>query len=384
MAKSPKFAVVETPKGWRVRVPSSISDTGKDQTRFFKSRRKAEDFATTQRKGYRNHGERHSVLPPRVADDALAAWVLLEPLGITLTQAARAAVARDTMVKGSVSVTKAVAAWEEWNENRLRKSTLASYTLTAGLLTSAHAETTLAEVTAAEIAACIAGKSYAMHRRNMSAFFKWAAAAPRRWCDPAVLADVPVVRTSNDHDITVLRPAEVLALLCVAEKHYPETVPVYAIGFFAGVRVEERSRLTAVEFSNEGIEIGSAVAKKRRRRYVPLNDTLAAWLKRYPFQACSNFSEKDKAVRRLAGWDVEARLLKNPPDPTRGEWPRNVIRHTHASAEIANGATLEDLLFRFGHTDKAETLRSHYVGQYRKSEAEEFFAIRPSDQGSIT
>jgi integrase len=377
MAKNPKFEVVDTTKGWRVRVPASISDTGKDQARFFKSRRKAEEFAAQQRKGYRNHGEGHSVLPPRVADDALAAWVLLEPLGITLTQAARAAVARDTMVKGSVSVTKAVAAWEEWNENRLRKSTKASYTLTVGLLAAVHGETMLAEVTAADIVAVITGKSYPMHRRNVSAFIKWAAAAPRRWCDPAVMADVPIVRREGDHDITVLRPAEVLALLRVAEEHYPETVPVYAIGFFGGVRVEERARLTALEFSDEGIEIGSAVAKKRRRRFVPLNDTLKAWLERYPFAACANFAEKDKAVRRLAGWDVAARLVENPPDPTRGEWPRNVIRHTHASAEIAGGATLEDLLFRFGHTDKAETLRSHYVGRYRKSEAEAFFAIRP-------
>lgn len=45
---------------------------------------------------------------------------------------------------------------------------------------------------------------------------------------------------------------------------------------------------------------------------------------------------------------------------------------------VAAGATLEDLLFRFGHTDSGHTLRAHYAGRYSKAEAAQFFALRPS------
>lgn len=360
-----------------MRVPASLSDTGKDQARFFRTKRLALDFSQDQRSAFRAHGERHSVLPPRVADDALAAWTLLEPLQITLLTAAREAVARRAQIDSSVLVSHACARWLAHHELRLRPSTLDSYTSTTKLLLAAHSASTLAALTGDQLAAAIRGRSYAMHRRNLSALWKWCASPPRRWCEASTYQDVPPAPKKSDHDITVLRPPEVLTLLRTAEAHYPETVCIYAIGFFGGVRVEERGKLDLAHITEDGIEITAAVAKKRRRRFVPLGDTLATWLATYPFAPCSNWGEKDKAVRRLAGWNVAARLLKKPPEPTRGPWPHNVIRHTHASAEIANGAILEDLLFRFGHTSNSDTLRSHYVGRYSKREAAEFFSIRP-------
>lgn len=386
MGRNPSFEVIQTGKGWRVRVPGSLSDTGKEQVRFFKARRAAESFAQERRVAYRRNGESHSVLPPRVADDAMVAWGLLEPFGISLTQAAKDALARRLAIDASVTLAVAVDRWTEANERRLRETTLESYKATMKLVEKSHREEILANLSGEKLAKAIGGKSYSMHRRNLSAFWKWCASPPRRWCDAAALEDVAKISEKNDADVTVLSPELVELLLRTAEKFYPETVPIYVIGFFGGVRVEERKRLDALQFTEDGIEIGSAIAKKRRRRFIPLNDSLAAWLKKYPFGPCLNFAEKDKAVRRLAGWNVEARLLEDPTDPTLGNWPRNVIRHTHASAEIAGGALLEDLLFRFGHTASPETLRSHYVGRYTKREAVEFHAIRPleDDPGTET
>ncbi len=384
MPRLPSFTVTSTPKGWRVRVPASVSDTGKDQARFFKSRRLAESFAQEQRSSFRANGENHSVLPPRVADDALAAWKLVEPFGITLLAAARDAIARRVMIDQSLTVSKAAAKWLKMNEHEWRPPTLESYTSTTKLLIAEHKDTSLATLTGDQLEACIRGKSFALHRRNLSAFLNWCAASPRRWCDPAVLKDIPKAPSKKDHDISVLCVEEVRALLTAAETHYPEIVPIYAIGFFGGVRVEERGRLDSCDMTEDGIDIGITIAKKRRRRFVPLSPSLVAWLTAYPFAKCSNLIEKDKACRRLAGWDVSARILKNPPIPHRGPWPHNVIRHTHASAEIAHGAALEDLLFRFGHTSNSETLRSHYVGRYTKREAAEFFEIRPALKNVIS
>jgi integrase len=396
MPKPPKFAFTQTPKGWRVRVPKSLSDTGKDQARFFPSRRKAEDFAKSLREQYRSHGEGTSVLPPRVADDAFRAWMMLEPHGVSLTEAARAMVTKLDAVARSVKIEVALQAWEDNCEARkLRAETVASYKATAKKLLTAFTGRILAEIPGAEVGPAIKGKSYELHRRNASAFWRWSAKPPRRWCDAAEFAEVEALRVKNENDIGVLTPEQAETLLRTAEKYFPEAVPIYALGLFGGPRKRETMRLEEDDVSSEGVEIGKAVAKKNRRRHIPMNDTLKAWLEAYPFVPCPNWVEKDKIVRRLAGWDVKPHKVmfrtavmieagitpKNLPPAEFGPWPRNAIRHTHASAEVANGATMEDLLFRFGHSGSVEILRSHYVGRYTKKQAIALLSLGP--RGSV-
>ena len=92
------------------------------------------------------------------------------------------------------------------------------------------------------------------------------------------------------------------------------------------------------------------------------------------------------ACRRLAGWNVSARILNDRvkaktmeplPPPTRGRWPQNAIRHSHASYAVASGVPLDSLLFEFGHAGDATLLRQHYLGRAPKKEALKYFAIAP-------
>jgi integrase/recombinase XerD len=377
MPKVPKFQVQNTPRGWKLNVPRSISDTGKKQELYFPTREKAQDKAKKLRDGYRSHGEMASALPPRVADDALKAWLILEPLGFTLTQAARELAARHDLEAKSVKVSQAVEEWIATAEAGLRKPTVKSYQSTASKLLPNLGDRNMASVTGGEILDLLKGKSLDLHWRNASALWGWASKLPRGWCHAGIFAGIEMSRQKSESDIGVLYPQQVMKLFEIAVAHFPETVCVYAVGFFGGARVEELKKLEGTEISSDGVEIGAKIAKKRRRRYIPMNDTLRAWLEKYPFKPCPNWVEKHKAVRALCGWDVKARILDHLPHATLGSWPRNAIRHTHASAEIANGALLEDLLFRFGHTEDAETLRSHYVGRYTKRQAVEYFSITP-------
>lgn len=377
MPKVPKFQVTNTTRGWKLNIPRSLSDTGKKQELYFPSREKAHEKAKGLRESYRSHGEMTSVLPPRVADDALKAWMILEPLGFTLTQAAREFAAQHDLEAKSVKVSAAIEEWIKAAEIDLRKPTLKSYQLTVTKLLPTLGDRNMATVTGSEILDLLKGKSLDFHRRNASALWGWASKLPRAWCKTSIFAGIETTRRKNDGDIGVLHPPHVRKLLDIAEEHFPETVCVYAVGFFGGARVEELKKLEGTEFSTDGVEIGAGIAKKRRRRYIPMSDTLHAWLEKYPFKPCPNWVEKHKAVRALCGWDVKARILDEQPKPTLGKWPRNAIRHTHASAEMSNGATLEDLLFRFGHTQDAETLRSHYLGRYTKRQAVGYLSIGP-------
>ena len=125
------------------------------------------------------------------------------------------------------------------------------------------------------------------------------------------------------------------------------------------------------------IELPPEVTKKGRRRHITPCPTLAAWLAQYPFDPCPNWIEVDRACRRLAGWNVSSVLLKEPPKPKRGAWPQNALRHTHASYAIAAGASIESMLFEFGHTGGPQLLREHYLGRANKKDAVAFHAIGP-------
>lgn len=92
----------------------------------------------------------------------------------------------------------------------------------------------------------------------------------------------------------------------------------------------------------------------------------------------SNWSKKEKAVRRLAGWKVwSSMVVPNAPPADLPEWPHNALRHTHASVLVALGTPLETLTFEFGHSGGTQVLKSHYVGVMPKSEAEEIVKIKP-------
>lgn len=178
-------------------------------------------------------------------------------------------------------------------------------------------------------------------------------------------------------EIEILTPDEATALLRTAEKNFPQSVASFALQLFAGIRAEEITRLEASHVNSDGIDLPASVTKKNRRRHITPSPTLAAWLEKYPFTPCTNWQEVSKAVRRLAGWAVESRLLDKPPLPTRGAWPQNALRHSHATYAIGAGVALETLLFEFGHSGTPALLRSNYVGRASKKQAVAFFAIGP-------
>lgn len=89
MAKRPKFTPRLTPDGWQVDVPASMSRTGKRERRFFQTEPEAKKFSAKLRDQY-HAGQRGGLIPLALALDAAEASRILEPHGITLTEAARA------------------------------------------------------------------------------------------------------------------------------------------------------------------------------------------------------------------------------------------------------------------------------------------------------
>jgi integrase len=285
-------------------------------------------------------------------------------------------------------------------ENSMREPTRKSYAYTMEKVFAPLDEKIMTDIQTADIEEILSDKgntSRRMHIRNLRVFWKWASSKPREWVAMDTVKDLETVHGSSDEDISVLAVDEVKALLHAAEAERPEAAAAYAIAIFAGVRRStkdgELTKLIWSDIKEDSIDIGKRIAKKHQRRTIPICPTLRAWLDATRGEAKDedsitppNWEDVDKSVRRRAGWDVSARLLqkqvddgtlKKLPTVTRGKWPTNVCRHTCASIQVAIGTPLDDLTFKFGHSEGHNLLRSHYVGRLTKKDALAILSIGP-------
>jgi integrase/recombinase XerD len=390
MAKRTKFEPVASECGWRLNVPAKYTETGKRERHFFKMKKDAEAAAKTYKLAAAEFGHRSQAIKPSLAEDATAAAELLKPWGVSLLEAARIVAGIRAKESASCLLSDAVTAWLADCEG-LRPKTQQGYKHTAGRLTSALGDRLLATLTAEELQKALApagtpATAAEGHLRTGKAFWRWS--AEKGWCNADSFKAVKLPKSTTEKgEIEILTPAEVEALLRTAEEHFPQAVAGFALQLFAGIRVEELARLEAENVTSDGIELGASITKKGRRRHITPNETLAAWLAKYPFEPCPNWRETSAACRRLTGWDVVSVILNERvrvgtmeplPNPTLGRWPQNALRHSHASYAVASGVKLETLLFEFGHSGKADVLRGHYVGKASKKQALEFFAIVPA------
>lgn len=388
---------------WKVNVPAGLSTTGKRVRSWHPTRdaaRKYIDKITAQENPA-------ATIPPTLAIEADKARGILEPLGLDLVQAAREIAAAREVLAGTGSIMDAAKAFRANHEAKvaskrfgdavavyldsrsdLRDATQRSYKYTLEKVLGAVLDKLIADIRTEELEAALASRAptaRAMHRRNLRTFWKWACAPPRQWGSMVAVNALEAVRISHDSDISILSPDDVAALMRASEKESPAAAAAYAIAIFGGVRMGELEKLTWGDVGAENIEIGKSIAKRHSRRLVPICPTLKAWMdatrgaaKKTDPVVPPNWTDVSKSARRRAGWNVAARLLSNPPEPTRGEWPTNACRHTCASVQVAVGTPLEELTFKFGHSGGHDLLRKHYVSRLTKKDALAILGIGPN------
>ena len=396
----------ENRERWKVDVPASISETGRRFRAWFDSRETARAWLEE------TVGERASpVINPALAMDAETARQRLEAAGMDVTlaeavrelleakqvlgdagsllDAAQAFAATHAARIASRPLGEAVALFMDSKGETLRAATLKSYAYTLERTIAELHPRMMADIEAPDLAAIFGPKAptaRAMHVRNLRAFWSWACKEPRGWARPDLLDALEYRKEASEGDTVTLKPAEARALLEAAERESGNAAAAYALAVFAGVRMGELEKLTWAHVGSDHVEIDRAIAKRNARRSIPLSPTLAAWLSTHrPTDAAPsdlivgpNWREVSRSVRRRAGWDVAARLLTNPPEPTRGPWPANACRHTCASVLVATGEPLETLVFQFGHSGGHDLLRRHYVGRMTKRQALEILSIGPN------
>lgn len=188
----------------------------------------------------------------------------------------------------------------------------------------------------------------------------WANANPTtRFARPAVEDKEPGVLTVEQAE-RLLTHASDFGLL-----------PYTVLGLFAGLRTAELRRLewSAVRLSEKSVIVGAAVAKKRSRRVVEINETLAAWL-----ESCHRktgmVTPADDFRDRFDSFRKAAKLTT---------WPHNALRHTFATFHLAAYGDPIKTAYIMGHRSP-ELIHNHYKALVTKADALKFWALRPSKQ----
>ena len=210
-------------------------------------------------------------------------------------------------------------------------------------------------------------KSRANYRANIGVLFSYA--TKRRMLDFN-----PILHTARpklpDNPPEIFAVNELRALLETAHQHFPDVRPMLAIGAFAGLRDAEIKRLdwSEVDLARGHIEVKAAKAKSARRRIVPIQPNLAAWLRPYSGMtgALVPLGARGKLdrVRKAAGL-------------TR--WPKNGLRHSFASYRLAACHDAPRVAAELGHTSP-QMLYSTYRELVLPEEAERYWKIEPQSR----
>ena len=386
MGRKPVFKFTKTDRGWKVKIPSRFSLSGKRERTYFATRDKAKKFAAELRDRVEKHGSNSSNIRPSVADDATLAVEMLKPFGLTLVEAAKRIVEIEKAKVASKEVVEALAAFlltkAEKGDAQRR-----AYEQMKSAFESEFSGRKLSTVTPAELVAhvekCTGTNSTFNSRASViKTFWRWCSKLHRNWCDVKTI-EVLEKRQTRKQEIGVLTSSQCKKLLSTAENLYPECVPAFAVALFTGLRKSELERLEPKNITADGITLPIDSTKTGRRRFIEMPAPLAAWQKAYPVAETvlpSNWFRKEKAVRREAGWRVWCDLFDPPQgDSDDPDWPDNGLRHTHASVMLALGKPLEKLTFEFGHSGGAAVLKSHYFGAMSKAEAIKIWSIGPKE-----
>jgi integrase len=397
-------------------IPATHSHTGKRIRRYFHAEKEAKKELTRLSKVAESHGKTAASIPTRLLNDALEAQRLLNEGGSTksLTDAVRSFLKISKERDTSTTMEKALEAWKaapKANGQTKRPDTQAEIATLAKWFEKPFAPSFVSEMTAEKVVSFLetigrdneqgAVSPRAINKRItlVSGFFSYC--EKRGWCDGSIIKRLKAKRKPVEEKESkqpgILTPEEFATLLEKAAAVDSSLVDYLAVCGLAGVRPEEAARLNFSHFKPEEgddgiILIPDGAAKTRKGRDVPIPPALRLWLSRaggFYDRAKANALEplvrfqgqpldkKLARVRYLAGWRVKLRGY-TPAKPEARPYPADSLRHTFASAFLAEGGDTAALVWSFGHAGSLQTLRRHYVHRYTKAEAGEWFAVIPS------
>ncbi len=232
----------------------------------------------------------------------------------------------------------------------------------------------LSEVTTDEINAWLRSLPVGATTRNnyrtaLAVLFGWAQRT-MGYCDTNPVTNAAKAKQKREA-VAIFTPAELRVIL---EASPAPLLPFFALGAFAGLRSAEIYRLTweKIDFPRGRIEIDAEASKTAGHRFVPINDTLRAWL--HPVAGTEGSVCPLDPAQRLRRF---RRTLDRPTDDRPAvAWKHNALRHSFASYTFAQIEDAGRLAAWLGH-ESPRMIFKHYRERVTPEDAAAYFAVRP-------
>ena len=200
----------------------------------------------------------------------------------------------------------------------------------------------------------------------LSGLFSFAEKREYVQVNPTKRVTKPKIQRTTPHYMSA---ADVKKFLAAVLAERPTMIPKLALGFFAGIRVEEIDGLdwSNVNLADLQIRIPGEVAKTGRPRLSEISDNLYEWLRPHA-QLAGPIGQKAKCFgahkRRIAAVaDVE--------------FPNNAMRHTFATMHLAMYQNAPKTAHALGHEGSTTLLYRNYAGVATTEEAVEYWKLTP-------
>jgi integrase len=365
----PRPVTIGGKRFWRVELGSEIRNGKRHRLRkTFVSHEEAKTFAQLRKIERTNRGTYGVMLSDRLRGEAVEADRLLAPYGVSILELARQYVLkveqsnRSETVEGAVAQLLIAKAADNLRPRYLEdlRSRLHRFAVDFG--TRKCSDITPAEIDRWLRALALAPLTRNTFRMRLSVLFRFA--KQQGWVPTNPLVDVPTAKVTPNVP-GILTPEQAARLL---ESAPTETLPVFALGLFAGLRSAEIARLEwkHIRWEERLIEVPALTSKTAMRRLVRMAPNLIAWLEPY-------WGEQGKIVppnhvRRMALDKRRAGLV---------DWPSNGARHSFASYHLAHFKDAPALSLELGHV-RPQTVFAHYRELVTPAEAERFWRIVPA------
>jgi integrase len=350
----------------------AVMTAGQRIRETFRTREEADARAVQLRIERQNMGAAAFAMPVALRVEAANCVEKLHPYSASLSDAVDHYVERVLKFQEAPTIADAVKRLlVEKEQKNLRSSTLRDLRHRWEKFAETFGKRKLNEITGEELAAWLVRQAADPvnrhnYRRKIGSLYRLA--VKRKWT-----AENIVEQTERpemvEAGVGILSVNHIVNLLEHAEDH--GLLPFAVLGLFAGVRPDELKKLewSAVDLIRRQVVICAKIAKPKKQRILPLNDTALAWLttcakKRGPVVVPDNFRKRFDAWRKAAG--IKFR-----------DWPKDCIRHSFGTYHFAAHNNPVESARLMGHVG-VDIFFRHYRALVDEDEAKRFWDLLPA------
>jgi len=373
-----KLLPKRTPKGWRINIPSILSESGKRQRLFFPTRDDADRFASPLRRNYRS-GDIDRVLSPTNSLFASRAFELLgERPPEELFQAVKFWIEQKERESKSVSFREACEAFADSPYKAHLTATYRKYFLFYAKRFSSISSRLLVKISTADIQREFSPMTPSARNTALAHLSSlWSFSIKRGWATVNPLRNLDRSHVPKPK-IHILSAKQLRRLFVATIRLHPELVPLLAIEVFAGVRPieSEKIRWENVDMEDGILTIPDPIAKTRIGRHIEMHQTLKDWLEWHR----SHGGKSDGMICPHPHMTLRRYLRQIRQRSGLNPWHQDVLRHVFASASLASDwRDIGKLCLELGHSSQ-KMLHRHYARSIRRKDALAIFQVIPMNQ----